>query len=101
MTRDEKLKMMIEWERSYRLMGEKLDELVSLLGGSYDGPVVESVFKMFDNYTDTLAALIGDYQNWLTWWLFEKPEGAGVVKYPNGDVITVENLSDLLTVIET
>ena len=63
------------WAATYADFKKQMDALDALTCGN-GGPLYNAVWGMWDEYTRTLADLVGDTQEWLAWFQQECQMGA-------------------------
>lgn len=56
-----------EWKQHHDAVDKLLGGLETTIGLNYGGPLFETVWKLFDSYTHTLAVEVGDFDGWLEW----------------------------------
>ncbi len=65
-----------EWKQHHDAVDKLLGGLETTIGLNYGGPLFETVWKLFDSYTHTLAVEVGDFDGWLEWFFSENDMGA-------------------------
>jgi hypothetical protein len=99
MTHDEKLAMLKRWHEHYVQLTDAWDVLHAMLGARVESPIGESVWQMFDAYTDVVEQAIGGDCDALSWYIWERPPHAKV-KFADGEELEVNTIDDLLAMIE-
>lgn len=69
------LALMGDWANHHAAVSKLMDDVESSMGLNPNGPLFEVVWKLFDAYTNTLSAEIGDHGNWLEWFSSENDMG--------------------------
>lgn len=98
-----KLEILKQWENDYKLLSESWDHLEKSIGAEHDSPLGRATWGLFDNYTDSIAKLVGDKSDWLVWycWCNAMGKNHGGVKLSANDFpMLVGSLEDLLEVID-
>lgn len=90
------------WACHFRNIEHSYKTLKKLTGASPDSTVFKTMYGMFRSYTDMVAAVIGDNDGWLHWFIWENDCGrkklkakASTWKKPR----TIRNTNDLLKLI--
>jgi hypothetical protein len=75
---DEKQTMFLlqKWAAMHDGLERLMGNAEAVFGALVDSPFFETSWKNFDTYTDTLAQLIGDQGDWMTWFYSENAMGA-------------------------
>lgn len=99
MTRAQKLHALKSWAAVINESNKQIDALHKVTG-MCDGPLIESIWKLQDALTDSVAELIGDDQQSMEWFRNENAMGArgheaGIV----GDMRKIKSVTDLLWLI--
>lgn len=97
----ETLALLEKWERRHNQIDAMMDSIEDAIGIDINGAMFGYVWGLFDDYTATLAALVGDLGEWLQWYSAENEMGkakrqAGYDK----NLKPIKNLSDLWLLIE-
>lgn len=95
------LTLLREWVRHYAAVTKMMDSIQSSIGLDVDGPMSETVWKLFDEYTSTLACEVGDYDNWLCWYRHEAEMGKKKIMTAgyDGNTKRIETLAHLCELI--
>lgn len=73
--RENTLTLLKDW-RDHHTRAERLMEGVKIsIGLDPNGPMFETVWRLFAAYTDTLSVEIGDFCGWLEWFYLENEMG--------------------------
>jgi hypothetical protein len=93
--------MLTAWASRQRELAAQMEALGAVVGERFDGPLYDAVWTTWDSYTDTLSQLIGDNENWLTWYVQENRMGAnGLEAAPaGGKPVRVRTLHQLARLI--
>ena len=103
MTKDEAFGFLQRWQDSYNNLEAAYEPLTKAFGATYEGELPDAVWGMFDAYTELLAGILGDTQDWLQWYCFETEMGKKNMRVFIPEVwdnAPMKNVSDLYTVIE-
>lgn len=73
-TAAEMLPLLTAWQDSQRNLHARMTELADLTGGC-DGPLFDAVWDVANQYTLTLAIMLRDDSDWLTWYADENDYG--------------------------
>lgn len=98
-----KLEILKKWYNDYQLLSTAWDNLEHTIGAEHDSPLGKATWGLFDNYTDNVAELVGDKDEWLVWYCWENRMGTGKLNIRLGgsvDLTPVCSLEDLLKAIE-
>lgn len=70
-------------------------------GAEPDAPAMDPLFKLWDAYTAAIGELVGDGEDWLSWYEYECDMGERPkeVSFPDGREIVVATLEDLAGLI--
>lgn len=99
--RENTLAMLGDWKKHHDDVEKLMNGIEASIGLDIDGPMFETVWKLFDAYTNTLAVEVGDSGGWLEWYHAECEMGASKKKAGyDGQLIAIESLGDLFLLIE-
>ena len=105
MTSKERYDLLVKWEKQYDLCQNAQHGMDTLFGSvdAEESILCRAIWRTFDEYTDTLSALIGDDFGWLNWFCWEN--GMGVNEFqarPNlcKKMRKIKTLKDLCKLIE-
>ena len=100
MTAAEMMPLLTAWASRQRELTAQMEALFKVVGCS-DGPLFEAVWNAWNGYTDTLSRLIGDDQDWLSWYEQENRMGANgfEVTSVSGQKMHVRTLHQLAMLI--
>ena len=73
--RENTLVLLREWKQHHDAVAKLLGSLEATIGLNYSGPLFETVWKLFDAYTATLAVEVSDFDGWLEWFILENYMG--------------------------
>ena len=94
------LVLLAEWVAHHDKIDKMMDGIKASIGLDPDGPLFDSVWGMFDSYTNALAAQIGDAADWLSWFYMENEMGAkGHAAGYDGKPRKIKTLADLYRLI--
>jgi hypothetical protein len=75
MTSKEKIKLIEDLIARKQKVDVEFEKIFAIFGCVPESNLHESVYGMFDSYTDTVSAMIGDTHNYLAWYLYENDCG--------------------------
>lgn len=104
MTKQKKIELINKWIKAGKAMSDELFGICDVLKITPESPMHTVPWAMFDDYTDTLAEIIGDDESeWLVWFAFECDFGRDpkIMKFANGEELLVVGASDLYTAIDS
>jgi hypothetical protein len=101
MKADDMMPLLTAWANRQRDLTAQMEALFAITGGS-DGPLYRAVWRAWNDYTSTLSRLIGDADDWLTWYEAENRMGAnGLEAAPDGGKMRkIRTLHQLARLIE-
>ena len=70
------LALLGDWEKHHSAVEKLMDGIKTSMGLDPNGPMFDTVWKLFDAYTGSLAVEVGDFGGWLTWFYAENDMGA-------------------------
>lgn len=70
------LALLDAWQKHHAATNKMMDGIQQCIGMDPNGPLFEIVWRLFDAYTDALAAQLGDFCGWLSWYFMENDFGA-------------------------
>jgi hypothetical protein len=97
-----KLELIERWIQSAARVQDTLGKVENAFGASPENKVSSAVWRMFDEYTRTLAAQLGDDAvGWLDWFAWECDFGREPkhMTFADGEELLVVSASDLLAAI--
>lgn len=94
------LVLLAEWVAHHDKIDKMMDGIKASIGLDPSGPLFDSVWSLFDGYTNALAAQIGDDGDWLPWFYMENDMGAkGMAAGYDGKLHKIKSLADLYRLI--
>lgn len=94
------LALMNEWAEHHDKIDKMMHGIKASIGLDPNGPLCDSVWRLFDGYTTALAAQIGDDGDWLPWFYMENDMGAkGMTAGYDGKPRKIKTLADLYWLI--
>jgi hypothetical protein len=98
----ESLKLLKAWQKEHSAIEKLMTDLETGFGNIHpENKVFETVWKVFDSYTQALAVAVGDKGDWLTWYSAENEMGArGHKAGYDGKSKPIKNLNDLWRLIQ-
>lgn len=90
-----------EWSMHHAAVERLIDGINYGIGLDPNGPLFATVWALFDAYTDSLAAEIGDLGGWLDWYFAENDMGKrGHEAGYDGKAKKIKNLGSLFWLVE-
>lgn len=91
------LALLKDWKAHHAAVEKLMNGIDFSMGLDANGPLFDTVWKLFDAYTDTLSAELGDYSNtWLQWFCHDNDMGRnGLEAGYNGKIKPIKTLADL------
>lgn len=88
------------WARQYVAVTNLMDGIEASIGLDPNGPMFDTVWSLFDAYTNTIAAAVGDHGAWMQWHHIENNMGAlGYRAGYDGKTKTIKTLEHLYWLI--
>ena len=89
------------WAAQHRTMMAQLEALQTVTGADPDSPIRCMIDDLFQTYTVAVAELVGDWDEWLTWFAWENDMGKKrmSVSLPHGKCLPVSTLKQLAKII--
>ena len=98
--RENTMTLLTEWARHHAAVEKLMDGITETIGLDPNGPMFDTVWRLFDAYTGTLAVEVGDFCGWLEWYRDECEMGKrGLTITTNGKAKRIKTLANLCTVI--
>ncbi len=91
-----------EWARLVQPLEEAMDKLRDSIGLNPESPLITSIGRLRDQFTNRIGDAIGDTNDWLNWWQYEtqfgkKPMEASAPGDPTPRIIrTPEDLAQII-----
>lgn len=76
MTKTETMRLLNKWQAHHAALETLMDGVQRSIGLDPDAPFFDTIWKLFDAYTRTLAAQVGDEGEWMAWYQNENEMGA-------------------------
>jgi hypothetical protein len=96
------LALLTAWKARHDALTKLMDSITTVLGLEVESPLREAMWGTFDDYTKTLASLLGDTSEWMSWYQSENEMGTrGMAAGYDGALSPVKTLDDLLALITT
>ena len=101
MTIDQIVTRLEAWATRQRLLQAQMRQLQALTGAMPDCALLKPVYDVWGAYTVAVSELVGDTNEWLSWFEFECEMGARPMTVTSlvGKTITVRTLRQLARVI--
>ena len=102
MTKKEKLKLLQDWENQFHVT-DKAWKCLKLLFGSIDcdSEIGKAIWGSFTEYSRVMAMLLGDKDEWLSWYCWDNDMGQNELEAGYDCKMTkINNLESLLQLIE-
>ncbi len=98
--RENTLALLTDWKKHHVAVEKLMDGAAAYIGIEPEGPMHDTVWSLFNAYTDTLAVEIGDYFEWLNWYCSETDMGkrSKAVEI-HGKTRRIKTLAQLCTLI--
>lgn len=95
------LALLTDWQAHHGRIEKLMDGIKSSIGLDIDGPMFDTVWRLFEAYTGALAVEIGDFGGWLAWHCSENEMGlrAHAAGY-DGKLRKIKTLANLFWLIE-
>ena len=95
------LALLGDWKKHHDAVEKLMQGIETSIGLDIDGPLFETVWRLFDAYTCALAVEVGDMGEWMPWYQGENDMGAGK-RHAGYDDKTkpIKTLKDLCWLIE-
>ena len=95
------LALLSDWAKHCAAVEALMAGVESSIGLDPNGPMFDTVWKLFDAYTGTLSVEVGDFCGWLEWYQADNDMGAGKKEAGyDGQLIAIASLEDLYLLIE-
>ena len=96
------LPLLQAWAVRQAALDKQMQALAAIFGDGIECPLGIAVWNAWNAYTNTLSALIGDHEFWLTWFEVENEMGRKGISITStgGRVRKITNLRQLARVIE-
>lgn len=106
-THEAGLKLLEEWKTHHESTKQLMDSIEETIGLDLDGPLFNTVWKLFHAYTEAIASQLGDRsrtyddEGWMVWYYSENHMGEkGMQAGIDGKLTLMHTLADLLDLIE-
>ena len=94
------LDLLANWAAHHDKIDKMMDGIKASIGLDPNGPLFDTVWRLFDGYTTALAAQIGDDGDWLPWFYMENSMGSkGHEAGYDGKPRKIKTLADLYWLI--
>lgn len=103
MTKEEKFRLIQEWQSAIARTDAVMDRLNALVGCQPEASLQDAIYRLQDAFTNATAALVGDDGEWLQWWRFECKFGETPLGATIGDgekLQLIDSLEKLLDLID-
>lgn len=94
------LALLGDWQAHHAAVEKLMDGITSSIGLDIDGPMFDTVWKLFAAYTGAMAVDVGDHGEWLEWYRAENEMGAKALAAGydgvRNPVKTLDDLFDLI-----
>lgn len=92
-SREDTIVLLREWQKHHTAVEKMMDGIKATIGLDPNGPLFDTVWKLFDAYTNTLSVELGDLGGWLQWYQMENDMGA------NGHVVHIKDKPTKITTL--
>lgn len=94
------LALLNEWAAHHDKIDKMMDGVEVSIGLDPNGPLFDTVWGMFDSYTNALESQIGDAGDWSYWYRMENDMGGnGMTAGYDGKLRKIKTLADLYWLI--
>lgn len=76
MNQENTVAWLASWQKQHEAVEKLMSDVESSIGLNIDGPLFDVVWKLFDAYTKTVSAQVGDDFGWMEWYQSENDMGA-------------------------
>lgn len=98
--RENTISLLAEWRKHHAAVEKLMDGAVTYIGIEPEGPMHDTVWRLFDAYTGSIAVEVGDYFEWLDWYCSETNMGKRSKEVQvNGKTKRIKTLAQLCTLI--
>jgi len=98
--RENTLVLLGEWQDHAAAIEKMMTGIKTSIGLDIGGPLFDTVWNLFNAYTNALAVEVGDLGRWLDWYHAENEMGSrGMEAGYDGQIIPIETLADLYELI--
>ena len=98
--RENTMTLLTEWARHHAAVEKLMDGITETIGLDPNGPMFDTVWRLFDAYTMTLAVEVGDFCGWLEWYRDECEMGTkGMEAGYDGKTKRIKTLTHLYGLI--
>lgn len=99
--RENTISLLTDWQAHHAKLERMMNGIEASIGLDVNGPMYDTVWNVFDAYTNTLSVEIGDFDGWLEWYHAENDMGAagGQAGY-DGKLRKIKTLGNLFWLIE-
>ncbi len=103
MTQKQATELIQEWIDQGLALEAQFKALEAIVGDMAESPLWDAVWKGYDAHRRAIAALMGDGDEWLSWFQCDCDYGRTPreMVFPNGEVLLVVGASDLTAAILT
>lgn len=99
--RNNTLALLGDWKAHHDAVEKMMDGIKTSIGLDPSGPMFDTVWKLFDAYTASLAAEVGDFGGWMVWYQAENDMGMrGHEAGYDGKLRKIKTLAHLYGLIE-
>lgn len=99
--RKQTIALLTDWQKHHAAVEKLMDGIKASIGLDPDGPMFDTVWRLFDSYTDALSAQLGDFGDWLSWFYMENDMGTNCLSAGyDGKTKPIKTLANLYGLIE-
>ena len=98
--RENTLSLLSDWQKQHDALERVMTSIDALFGLVPEGPLHDTVWRMFDAYTQALAAEVGDMGDWMSYYAGECQMGKNPMEAGYDLAKKIETLDDLWWLIE-
>lgn len=71
LSRESILESLTEWQTVQKALDAQLDHFCNLTGAQPDSDLLTAIYAVAEAHTEAVARLVGDKNQWMSWWKFE------------------------------
>ena len=102
-TKERRAHLIREWAKRINAIEAAHADLRQLTQASLESPLIDAGLRIADAYTHATSELVGDTNEWLTWYWLENEMGAKALAAgagPDSGIAPIRTVEHLITLIE-
>jgi hypothetical protein len=100
MEKKEKIRLITDLVAEHRSLDKINSEVYSVFGAG-DGKLLKFLWRVFDKWVASVAATVGDTQEWISWYIFDNDCGKrGFEAGYDGKMVKITSVKKLVELIE-